>query len=198
MVFFYRLTRLFVAAVSCSTSKAYLLWSFLPYYGLFWLAGLTCHRLRPFTVASCSRDSTVRVWSLSQLASPLQIDVLANRPLDEIMTPNTGNEHTNQFAQKKRTFSFDFSVSLISLTHLARVLGKSFVCHQNFFTWWLADCNFLDIFSTNQKLQRKVKTIVTRFSRALHRLLVFCSALWLAHFFYYLRVPWLVKVTTNG
>lgn len=51
--------------------------------------GLTCHRLRPFTVASCSRDSTVRVWSLSQLASPLQIDVLANRPLDEIMTPNT-------------------------------------------------------------------------------------------------------------
>ncbi|XP_068702720.1 WD repeat-containing protein 17-like [Montipora foliosa] len=51
--------------------------------------GLTCHRLRPFTVASCSRDSTVRIWSLSHLASPMQIDVLANRPLDEIVTPST-------------------------------------------------------------------------------------------------------------
>lgn len=88
----------------------YFVFFFLPYYGLFWLAGLTCHRLRPFTVASCSRDSTVRVWSLSQLASPLQIDVLANKPLDEIMTPNTGNEHTNQFALKKDFFFWLFSI----------------------------------------------------------------------------------------
>lgn len=55
--------------------------------------GLTCHRYRPFTVASCSRDSTVRIWCLSHLACSLQIDVLANRPLDDIVTNNTGMWH---------------------------------------------------------------------------------------------------------
>ena len=54
------------------------------------IVGLTCHRFRPFTVASCSRDSTVRIWSLSHLACSLQIDVLAKKPLEEIVTPNTG------------------------------------------------------------------------------------------------------------
>ena len=42
-------------------------------------------------MASCSRDSTVRIWSLSHLACSLQIDVLANRPLDDIVAPSTGN-----------------------------------------------------------------------------------------------------------
>ena len=42
-------------------------------------------------MASCSRDSTVRIWSLAHLACSLQIDVLANRPLDDIVVPNTGN-----------------------------------------------------------------------------------------------------------
>lgn len=51
--------------------------------------GLTCHRYRPFTVASCSCDSTVRIWSMSHLACSLQIDVLAERPLDNLMTTNT-------------------------------------------------------------------------------------------------------------
>lgn len=51
--------------------------------------GLTCHRYRPFTIASCSRDSTVRIWSLSHLACSLQIDVLAKRPLDDVVTNNT-------------------------------------------------------------------------------------------------------------
>ncbi|KAJ7327361.1 WD repeat-containing protein 17 [Desmophyllum pertusum] len=51
--------------------------------------GLTCHRYRPFTIASCSRDSTVRIWCLSHLACSLQIDVLAKRPLDDIVTNNT-------------------------------------------------------------------------------------------------------------
>ena len=77
---------------------------------------------------------------MSQLASPLQIDVLANKPLDEIMTPNTGNEHANQRTSKKRTFSIgcsvvNQSVSLISLTRFARVLEKSLVCYQNFVAW---------------------------------------------------------------
>ena len=54
------------------------------------IVGLTCHRFRPFTVASCSRDSTVRIWSLSHLACSFQIDVLAKKSLEEIVTPNTG------------------------------------------------------------------------------------------------------------
>ena len=56
----------------------------------FYFKGLTCHRYRPFTVASCSRDSTVRIWSMSHLACSLQIDVLAERPLDNLMTTNIG------------------------------------------------------------------------------------------------------------
>jgi len=44
-------------------------------------------------VASCSRDSTVRIWSLAHEACSLQIDVLARRPLDDIVTNNTGMWH---------------------------------------------------------------------------------------------------------
>lgn len=51
--------------------------------------GLTCHPHRPFTLASCSRDSTVRLWSLTPLINPLQINILADRCWDEIIG-NTG------------------------------------------------------------------------------------------------------------
>ncbi|XP_029434040.1 WD repeat-containing protein 17 isoform X3 [Rhinatrema bivittatum] len=47
--------------------------------------GLTCHPSRPFTMASCSRDSTVRLWSLTPLIIPLQINILADRPWEEII-----------------------------------------------------------------------------------------------------------------
>ncbi|XP_060102497.1 WD repeat-containing protein 17 isoform X5 [Heteronotia binoei] len=47
--------------------------------------GLTCHPSRPFTMASCSRDSTVRLWSLTPLINPLQINILADRPWEEII-----------------------------------------------------------------------------------------------------------------
>ncbi|KAL8207288.1 UNVERIFIED_CONTAM: WD repeat-containing protein 17 [Gekko kuhli] len=47
--------------------------------------GLTCHPSRPFTMASCSRDSTVRLWSLTPLINPLQINILADRPWDEVI-----------------------------------------------------------------------------------------------------------------
>lgn len=53
------------------------------------LLGLTCHPSRPFTMASCSRDSTVRLWSLTPLINPLQINILADRGWDEIIG-NTG------------------------------------------------------------------------------------------------------------
>ncbi|XP_062068856.1 WD repeat-containing protein 17 isoform X5 [Lepus europaeus] len=52
--------------------------------------GLTCHPCRPFTMASCSRDSTVRLWSLTPLITPLQINILADRPWEEIIG-NTDN-----------------------------------------------------------------------------------------------------------
>uniref|UniRef100_A0A286XAU2 WD repeat domain 17 n=1 Tax=Cavia porcellus TaxID=10141 RepID=A0A286XAU2_CAVPO len=47
--------------------------------------GLTCHPRRPFTMASCSRDSTVRLWSLIPLITPLQINIVADRPWEEII-----------------------------------------------------------------------------------------------------------------
>lgn len=49
------------------------------------LLGLTCHPSRPFTMASCSRDSTVRLWSLTPLVNPIQINILADRCWDEVI-----------------------------------------------------------------------------------------------------------------
>ncbi|XP_062334611.1 WD repeat-containing protein 17 isoform X2 [Osmerus eperlanus] len=47
--------------------------------------GLTCHPSRPFTMASCSRDSTVRLWSLTPLIGPLLVNILTDRPWDNII-----------------------------------------------------------------------------------------------------------------
>ena len=47
--------------------------------------GLACHAERPFIVTSCSRDSTLRVWSIARLAQPLEINVLCSRPSKEIV-----------------------------------------------------------------------------------------------------------------
>ncbi|XP_053478125.1 WD repeat-containing protein 17 [Ictalurus furcatus] len=51
--------------------------------------GLTCHPSRPFTMASCSRDSTVRLWSLTPLIAPLLINILTEHSWDDIIG-NTG------------------------------------------------------------------------------------------------------------
>lgn len=51
--------------------------------------GLTCHQSRPFTMASCSRDSTVRLWSLTPLISPLLLNVLTEQPWEKVIG-NTG------------------------------------------------------------------------------------------------------------
>ena len=40
-------------------------------------------------MASCSRDSTVRLWSLSLHVQPLQISILAGHPISDIL-PHTG------------------------------------------------------------------------------------------------------------
>lgn len=55
------------------------------------LLGLTCHPSRPFTMASCSRDSTVRLWSLTPLINPLQINIITDRCWDDIIG-NTGKQ----------------------------------------------------------------------------------------------------------
>uniref|UniRef100_A0A1A7XK62 WD repeat domain 17 n=1 Tax=Iconisemion striatum TaxID=60296 RepID=A0A1A7XK62_9TELE len=47
--------------------------------------GLTCHQNRPFTMASCSRDSTVRLWSLTPLISPLLLNILTQQPWEKII-----------------------------------------------------------------------------------------------------------------
>lgn len=60
--------------------------------GFFFPPGLTCHPSRPFTMASCSRDSTVRLWSLTPLITPLQINILVDRTWEEVIG-NTGTTH---------------------------------------------------------------------------------------------------------
>ncbi|XP_076467583.1 LOW QUALITY PROTEIN: WD repeat-containing protein 17-like [Babylonia areolata] len=47
--------------------------------------GLTCHPSRPFLMASCSRDSTLRLWSLTPLVQPLELSLLARKPLSEFL-----------------------------------------------------------------------------------------------------------------
>jgi len=49
--------------------------------------GLTSHSQRPFVLASCSRDSTMRVWSMAPLIQPLEISILAGLPFDKIIAP---------------------------------------------------------------------------------------------------------------
>lgn len=52
------------------------------------LAGLSIHPVRPFLLASCSRDSTMRLWSLASFVAPLYLKVLAGKPDDEIIRVN--------------------------------------------------------------------------------------------------------------
>lgn len=46
-------------------------------------------------MASCSRDSTVRLWSLTTLITPLYINILADRSWEEIFG-NTGIENSHE------------------------------------------------------------------------------------------------------
>lgn len=61
--------------------------------------GLTCHQSRPFTMASCSRDSTVRLWSLTPLIAPLLLNIITDQPWEKI-TGNTGERGSVCFALK--------------------------------------------------------------------------------------------------
>lgn len=44
------------------------------------ISGLTSHPDRPFTIASSSRDSTVRLWSITPLVQPLEMNIIAGKP----------------------------------------------------------------------------------------------------------------------
>ena len=55
------------------------------YIYIYSLVGLACHVERPFIVTSCSRDSTLRVWSIARLVQPLEINILCSRPWKEIV-----------------------------------------------------------------------------------------------------------------
>lgn len=64
-------------------------------------AGLTCHQSRPFTMASCSRDSTVRLWSLTPLISPLLLNILTDQPWEKIIG-NTGKNRILRPRHRKK------------------------------------------------------------------------------------------------
>lgn len=66
-------------------------------------------------MASCSRDSTVRLWSLTPLITPLQINILADRSWEEIIG-NTGMEtlHVLDLLSKYDFISAVFSLSCVS------------------------------------------------------------------------------------
>ncbi len=57
------------------------------------LVGLTCHPDRPFVMASCSRDSTVRIWSLTPLVQPLEMNIIADRSWNEILASQGQSSH---------------------------------------------------------------------------------------------------------
>ena len=50
----------------------------------FFSPGLTSHPSRPFLLASSSRDSTVRLWSVTSLVQPVELSVLAGKPTTEL------------------------------------------------------------------------------------------------------------------
>ncbi|GIY18628.1 uncharacterized protein CEXT_683761 [Caerostris extrusa] len=50
--------------------------------------GLSCHTQRPFMLASTSRDSTVRFWSMLPLVSSLYLKILVSYPLSDIFHPS--------------------------------------------------------------------------------------------------------------
>ena len=52
--------------------------------------GLACHPHRPFFVASTSRDSTVRFWSLNYFVQKISLASLAYRPTAQIVAKNIG------------------------------------------------------------------------------------------------------------
>lgn len=49
------------------------------------VTGLTSHPDRPFLMASSSRDSTVRLWSLNSLVQPIELNILAGKPWTSVL-----------------------------------------------------------------------------------------------------------------
>ena len=68
--------------------------------------GLTAHPNRPFVLASCARDSTLRIWSLTPLIASLQMKTIAMRPLDDVIS-GTG-KHSHRSLQNFKGVFFCF------------------------------------------------------------------------------------------
>lgn len=82
-------TNVFIDELSMATNDSEFFFFFF-LFNCVW--GLTCHQSRPFTMASCSRDSTVRLWSLTPVVSPLLLNILTGQPWEKIIG-NTGENH---------------------------------------------------------------------------------------------------------
>lgn len=78
--------------------------------------GLTCHQSRPFTMASCSRDSTVRLWSLTPLISPLLLNILTNQPWEKVIG-NTGESEALVCYCCSSCFTLTYDWGLCLLRH---------------------------------------------------------------------------------
>nr|XP_045611784.1 WD repeat-containing protein 17-like [Procambarus clarkii]XP_045611785.1 WD repeat-containing protein 17-like [Procambarus clarkii] len=81
--------------------------------------GLSIHPVRPFLLASCSRDSTLRLWSLASFVMPLQLKVLAGKPIDEII------ENSEQ-----KNFSSGLHLCGLRADHLQTALQKADISHR--------------------------------------------------------------------
>lgn len=67
----------------------------------FSFAGLSIHPVRPFLLASCSRDSTMRLWSLASFVAPLYLKVLAGKLDDEIIKVTGESDESRSYQVKK-------------------------------------------------------------------------------------------------
>lgn len=56
-------------------------------------------------MASCSRDSTVRLWSLTPLISPLLLKIITDQPWEKIIG-NTGRDNSDVFCFMMSTLPF--------------------------------------------------------------------------------------------
>ena len=81
-------------------------------------------------MASCSRDSTVRLWSLTPLIAPLPINILADRSWEEIIG-NIGiaNMHALDFIFQYYLLSNPFSLNYVcSLDHAVEQGTHTLLC----------------------------------------------------------------------
>ena len=81
--------------------------------------GLACHPRRPFVVASSSRDSTLRLWSMRGFVEPLLVVLLAG---GDVETAGKGKYFGIYFFSLAKVFRILIRPTQILLKKLDRVL----------------------------------------------------------------------------